>query len=121
MADTQTGVASPLTVLPYGGLDAAARQVASAAEDTAAEVVVIGLPTRDDGSEAPGARRSLLLAEAIRSLGIEVVLHSELLTSREARERARAAGRRREDPVDDLAAQVILEDYLHDQLRRGAR
>jgi putative Holliday junction resolvase len=112
VADSETGVASPLTVLPYGGLHAAARQVVSAAENTTAEVVVIGLPTRDDGSEAPGARRSQLLAEAIRSFELEVVLHSELLTTREARERARTAGRRPEDPVDDIAAQVILEDYL---------
>ena len=73
---------------------------------------MIGLPTLEDGSAGPAARRSHALAEAVRELGIEVVFQGEFLTTDEAKRRARSIGRPPRAPVDDLAAQVILEEYL---------
>jgi putative holliday junction resolvase len=112
VADGATGVASPLAVVAYDGVAAAARVIAAAALDNRAVLVVIGLPSSADGSEAPAARRSRRLAEALRDLGLEVALQSEYLSTVEARTRARDAGRRPGRPVDDLAAQVILEEFL---------
>jgi RNase H-fold protein (predicted Holliday junction resolvase) len=44
--------------------------------------------------------------------GLEVVLQPELLSTREARRRAREAGLPPDRPVDHVAAQIILEDHL---------
>jgi len=40
------------------------------------------------------------------------VLQGEFLTTNEARRRARAAGRSPRRPVDDIAAQILLEEHL---------
>ena len=112
VADDAGDVASPFAVVAYGGVAAAARMIAETADEVGAARVVIGLPTLEDGSEAPGGRRSRLLAEALYALGVEVDLQSEFLTTAEARRRARDAGRRPECAIDDIAAQVILEEFL---------
>jgi putative Holliday junction resolvase len=112
VGDDGTGVVTPLEVVAYDGAAAAAQLIAEAARRLAAGCVVVGLPTLADGSAGPAARRSCLLAEHLRTLGVEVVLQSEFLSTDEARRRARAAGRPRSGWVDDLAAQVLLEEYL---------
>jgi putative Holliday junction resolvase len=112
VGDDGTGVATPLEVVAYDGAAAAAQLIAEAARRLAAGCVVVGLPTLADGSTGPAARRSRLLAEHLRTLGVEVVLQSEFLSTDEARRRAREAGRPRSGWVDDLAAQVLLEEFL---------
>ena len=112
VGDDSTGVVSPLEVVVYDGVAAAAQLIADAARRIAAGCVVVGLPTRADGSTGSAARRSHLLAEHLRTMGVEVVLQSEFLTTNEARRRAHEAGRPRSGWVDDLAAQVLLEEFL---------
>lgn len=99
-------------VVPFEGLDGAARKIVAIAEESGATCVVLGLPTGEDGSPAPAARRTELLSEAITRLGLKVVLQGEFLTTNEARRRARAAGRSPRRPVDDIAAQILLEEHL---------
>ena len=112
VGDDRTGVVSPLKVVAYGGVAAAAQLIAKTAVQIGADRVVLGLPTLADGSTGPASRRSLQLADELRSLDVDVALQGEFLTTDEARRRARAAGRRKDQPVDDLAAQVLLEEFL---------
>ena len=112
VGDDITGVASPLEIVPYAGVDRAAQQIANLASKIGAARVVLGLPTLEDGSRGPASRRTDRLAEALEALGVKVALQSEFLTTDEARRRARAAGRPSRQPVDDIAAQVLLEEYL---------
>ena len=112
IGDDTTGVTSPLEIVPYVGVDRAAQQIAELASKVGAERVVLGLPTLEDGSRGPASRRTDRLAEALEALGVEVALQSEFLSTDEARRRARAAGRSPRQPVDDIAAQVILEEHL---------
>jgi putative Holliday junction resolvase len=112
VGDDHTGFVSPLEVVASGGTAAVAELIIDTAARVGAGRVVIGVPTLADGSSGPAARRSELLAAAVRRLGLEVALQSEYLTTNEARRRARSAGRPVDRPVDDLAAQIILEDYL---------
>ncbi len=112
IGDDTTGVTSPLDIVPYVGVDRAAQQLAELASKVGAERVVLGLPTLEDGSRGPASRRTDRLAEALKALGVEVALQSEFLSTDEARRRARAAGRSPRQPVDDIAAQVILEEHL---------
>ena len=112
IGDDTTGVASPLEIVAYAGVNQAAQQIADMASKIGAARVVLGLPTLEDGSRGPASRRTDRLAEALKALGIEVALQSEFLSTDEARRRARAAGRPTRQPVDDIAAQVILEEHL---------
>jgi putative pre-16S rRNA nuclease len=112
VGDDLTGFASPLKIVSYQGLDHAAPLIVEAMEEFGAGVVVIGLPTASDGSETPACARSNALAGALAELGVETVLQPEFLTTNEARRRAKSTNRRPGQPVDDIAAQVILEEYL---------
>lgn len=112
IGDDTTGVASPLEVVDYPGVAGAARLIAEAAAEAGADSVVVGLPTLEDGTETPAGRRTQRLAEELQILGIAVILQGEFLSTNEARRRARMAGRAARQPVDDLAAQVILEEFL---------
>ena len=112
IGDDTTGVTSPLEIVPYAGVDRAAQQIASLASKVGAARVVLGLPTLEDGSRGPASRRTERLAEALEAVGVEVELQGEFLSTDEARRRARSAGRPPRQPVDDIAAQVLLEEYL---------
>lgn len=112
VGDDRTGVVSPLEVVAYRGLAAAAQLIAETAARLSADRVILGLPTLADGSTGPASRRSLQLADELRNLEVPVALQGEFLTTNEARRRARAVGRPPSRPVDDLAAQVLLEEFL---------
>jgi len=112
VGDDDTGVATPLAVVPYGGITEAAELIVQKASAVGAGSVVMGLPTLERGEETPACRRSHALAAAIAARGVEVVLQPEFLTTNEARRRARAVGLQPGRPVDHLAAQVLLEEFL---------
>ena len=112
VGDDTTGVTSPLEIVSYEGVERAAQLIATVASNVGAAQVVLGLPTLEDGSRGPASRRTDRLAEALEALGVEVALQSEFLSTDEARRRARAAGRPPRQPVDDIAAQVLLEEHL---------
>lgn len=116
VGDDSTGVTSPLEIVSYEGADHAARQIAAVAQKVGAARVVLGLPTLENGSRGPACRRTETLAAELGGLGIEVVLQSEFLSTNEARRRAREVGRSPRRPVDDIAAQILLEEYLSTQL-----
>ncbi len=112
VGDDTTGVASPLDIVPYEGVERAAQQIAAMASKIGAAKVVLGLPTLANGTRGPASRRTDRLVQALVVLGVEVALQSEFLSTDEARRRARAAGRSPRQPVDDIAAQVLLEEHL---------
>jgi len=112
VGDDGTGVVTPLGIEPYAGAMAAATLVVRLARRHDAGAVVIGLPTRSDGSRSPACARSEKLAREIERLGLATHLQPEHLTTDEARRRAREAGLPPGAPVDHLAALVILEEFL---------
>lgn len=112
VGDDHSGVVTPLEVVTYRGRDQAVRVIAELIRRQKAELVVIGLPTNVDGEETPACARSHALVRALAESGIDAALQPEFLSSNEARRRARVAGRKQGDPVDDLAACVILEDFF---------
>jgi len=113
LATPEVSLVAPLAVVPYEGCVKAAETISQLADEHDVWLVVIGLPGTKDGDETPACRRSRVLAQQLtESSRLEVRMHSELLTTREARRRARELGRPPRQPVDDLAAQVLLEDFL---------
>jgi putative Holliday junction resolvase len=87
----------------------------------AVEGIVIGVPTNYEArpgqqSQADEVRQWV---EALgKQVSLPLVLWDEQLSSADARELARSKRRKPSDPIDDLAARVILQSYL-DALRDG--
>jgi len=112
------GLVRPLDVWRYSGVDVCARRLVEEMERLGAEVCVMGLPTGADGRETPACRRSRALGKALANLGVRVHYQEEYLSSHAARERAQGIGRKPGRPIDDLAAAIILEDYLECRKRK---
>jgi putative Holliday junction resolvase len=81
-----------------------------------AQALVIGLPLNLDGTEGNAVIEARRLARNFElSLKVPVYLQDERLTSREAEETLRAAGRSNSDlhqQVDGEAAAIILRDFI---------
>ncbi|MBN2358431.1 MAG: Holliday junction resolvase RuvX [Deltaproteobacteria bacterium] len=135
MSDTRTGhiaidlgrrrvgiaVSGPGGVaLPHGVIDGRDRhalieQLARLARERDADFVV-GLPRELDGRERRPAADARAFARTLeRVSGRRVHLQDETLTTAEAQRLAQAAGRKPRDPIDDIAAQQILIEFLATQ------
>jgi putative Holliday junction resolvase len=112
VGDDETGIVSPLGVVEYRGVEAAVETIRAHAQRHGAERFVVGLPTTACGEPTPACRRSHALAESLAAHGLSVEFQSEHLSTNEARRRAREAGLPAGRPVDHLAAQVLLEEFL---------
>ena len=79
--------------------------------------IVLGYPVMLDGSEGERVEKTKEFATMLhRRTNLEIILQDERLTTVEAYEIMDLAGIKREDRykyVDQVAAQVILEDYLN--------
>lgn len=113
ICDPDERVAVPLEVVPAGVAFPTTRTIA--ARD-GVDGVVIGLALTPRGFEEESAQRSRRLGERIaRSLGLPVEYEDERYTSVEAE---RLGGTSR--PADDLAAVLILEQFLARRARERA-
>lgn len=78
--------------------------------------IVLGLPLRIDGSEGSRCEKTRQFGTLVeKRLAVPVFYQDERLTTREAYEVMHTTGVRREkkrDYVDEIAAMIILEDYL---------
>ena len=125
LSDEGERLATPLATLKPGR-DLAAR-VALAARDAGAELVIVGLPRRLDGSEGPEAGQARELAAGVAAAGLPAQLWDERFTSvmaeaalREARPRRgpKAAAQRRA-ATDRVAAAVLLQSFLDSRRARA--
>ena len=129
VSDTSGTLARPLTTIERGSSDADAVErlhglIAELAAEDEIDAVVVGLPTRLDGSahrqtERVGTMVALLSAR----LTIPVFTCDERLSSREAEERLSVREkdwRKRKAKLDAAAAAVILQDYLDSRPLREA-
>jgi putative Holliday junction resolvase len=124
LSDSGGTVATPYeTVQRSGDRARDHRRVAALAEETGAEVVVVGLPLSLDGKVGPAARAILDEVGELRvALAVEVVTWDERLSTVEAERSLRAMKVRKGDRrrvVDRLAATVILQSWLDAGQPRG--
>ena len=117
--ETATLASALVTVTRSGGRkDAAA--VADLARRHEVAAVVVGLPLNMDGTRGPQAEKVLGFVESLRRrlAHVPVVTRDERLTTVEAEEKLREAGvgwKERKRVVDQVAAVVILQEYLDDR------
>ncbi len=81
------------------------------------DLVLVGLPLNMDGTESDFCQRARKFAARLHGrFGVQVELVDERLSSVEAKEEALAAGGSRDyknNPVDAIAARIILESWLN--------
>jgi putative Holliday junction resolvase len=119
LGDTRSGVVRALETVFFDRRAVAVDRIVGVIAEHGIDVVVVGLPTDADGNETGACRRSYLLADELKEHDIDVRFQPEYLSSDEARRRAQTLGRPASRPVDDLAAQVIVEDFLAAVNARG--
>jgi putative Holliday junction resolvase len=92
--------------------------VAAIARDENVRAIVVGLPLSLDGSAGPQARRVEGFARRLKkATGLALEYWDERLSTVQASRSARTSSRR--NPVDDVAAAIILQGYL-DRLQSQA-
>ena len=115
VGDIETRMAFARPALRRRNLAADVRAVAGLAEEEAAMLVVLGLPLNMDGTEGPQAEAARSFGAALAGVGLRVAYEDERLTSWEAGEAWREAGRRpprATGELDSTAARLILQQYL---------
>ncbi len=115
LVDSLTAIASPLSQLSAQPLDECLRLILVAADDYAADGLVVGWPLNDDGSE--GAQGNLARQFALQLAGrtaLPVRLWDEHLSSFAADQKLRGLYTRKQKKHrhDSLAAAAFLEDFL---------
>jgi len=115
VGDTETGMAFARPAIMRRNLAADLGAIEALVGAERAEVVVIGLPFNMDGSEGDQARAARTFGERLAGIGVRIAYQDERLSTWEAGERLRQAGRRprRESgELDSTAARLILQQYL---------
>ncbi len=110
-----SGLARPLTIFKHRSRHEDFARVAALMVETGAEALVVGLPLNMDGSRGPQALWVESYAQELADhLDVPLFFQDERLTSEEAAAILAASGRRRRDrALDDVAAAVILQDFLN--------
>ncbi|HTZ99867.1 MAG TPA: Holliday junction resolvase RuvX [Candidatus Aquilonibacter sp.] len=90
------------------------RRLREISREQSASRIVVGYPVHVTGEAGTMAEEAARFAARLRKeLGIEVELLDERLTSWEAGQTLAATGRGRERaPIDDVAAAILLREYL---------
>jgi len=91
--------------------------IAGLVASKAVETVVVGLPLRMDGTRGTAAAKAEAFCARLRSAGIAcpVILWDERMTTVDASRLLHEAGRnskRQRAVIDQVAAQLILQDWL---------
>jgi len=121
ISDASATLARPLATLTVRDASDALDRVAETiralqAEDDGLEAVVVGLPSRLDGSPNDATARAAAFVESLRArTALPIATGDERLTSREAESRLARRERdwrKRKRQLDAAAAAIILQDYL---------
>ena len=120
VSDPTGSVARPVQTLVRGSREEDFAALAAIITQHSVELVVVGRPLREDGTEGPQARRVARYARALAvRLPVRVVAWDERFTTVEAEEILREGRKRKErqrvrakGEVDAVAAAVILQSYL---------
>jgi putative Holliday junction resolvase len=121
VSDPTRTIASPLEIVEHQSRREDAQEILRLAKEQEATLILIGQPLHWDGEQSIQARGSIKLAEMIRTIGdIPVILVDEYGSTKKARDAGRRMNlkqERRSGHMDDMAAAIILQNYL--ELQEG--
>jgi len=116
LSDSLRLTAQPLMVLECRGTTTDLDALAALVVPHQVETIVVGLPLTMRGEHGPQAKRAASFADALRRhVSVPVELVDERLTTVQAERALLATGasrRKRKHVIDQVAAQLILQQYL---------
>lgn len=116
MSDAEGRIASPLTTLQARPRARSIAQITALVQQHAVDEIVVGLPLTMRGEIGPQAQVvKSFVAELEAALGRSVCLFDERLTTFVAEQMLRDMGlkpEKRKARIDEIAASIILQDYL---------
>jgi putative Holliday junction resolvase len=119
MSDSTGTLSTPLTTVRGRSPERAIAEIVALVQKHGVAVVVVGWPLNMGGSVGPQAERVKVFADALAAaLGQPVEFFDERLTSVVAEQILRDLGvkpDKRRERIDEVAASVILQDYLDHQ------
>ena len=125
ISDGDGRLALPLTTLERRDDRSAIRQILAIARREGVEGLVLGDPVGLDGQRGPAAERIDRFAARLEAAsGMPCQRVPETLTSREAESRLAAAGvarRRWPERIDQVAAQILLQEALDERRETPGR
>lgn len=117
-------VATPAKVIESKGHKKNALAVAELADAIGAELIVVGMPVRMDGTEGPAAEFVKRFVDELRAVSKTVVLTwDERLTSAQAQKlmiSADVSRKGRKEAVDSMAAAIMLQSFLDSRSLKGS-
>lgn len=122
VCDQEERLASPLKVVRQWNQEKLVAEVAAAAKEAGAELIVMGLPRNMDGSEGDSAKFAREMGAKIgEAAGVPVDFLDERGTTVTAHlylDDTQTWGKKRRNAVDAVSAVIILEDYLRGRRNR---
>ena len=122
MSDADGFLASALCTIKANGVKDLAAQIAEKATSNAARLIVVGHPINMNGTLGESSARAHRLADEIRAIcEIPVVLFDERCTTMVAARILNITdtrGQKRKAVIDNLSAEIILQNYLDSQRRK---
>lgn len=122
LSDETETVATPFRVIEYADEHAALSSVAEALRETAAALIVMGLPLNMNGTRGPAAEKvDAFVAKLKERVDIPIRLWDERMSTISAEQALISGGARRQkrkQVVDKLAAQIMLQHYLDAQMQQ---
>jgi len=116
ISDPTGTISRPLCVLRHESRELDAQQIVQIACKEEAELIIVGWALDSEGQVGYQARKSQRLADAIReNAAIPVDMWDESGTTQAAIQSRIALGvgkKKRKGHLDDLAASILLQDYL---------
>ncbi|MFU8826404.1 MAG: Holliday junction resolvase RuvX [Brevefilum sp.] len=116
ISDPTGTIARPLCVIKHVAREADAERIAEIAQAEGVAIIVIGMALNADGEVGHQARKSQRFADVLRTkTAVPVELWDESGTTQAAQASRIALGvprKKRQGHLDDLAASVLLQDYL---------
>lgn len=116
VCDKTEFLASPYKVIYEKSPLKLPEKVAEAAKETKAELIVVGLPKNMDGTEGESAQNARAFAKKLTDItGIETVMQDErgtTITAHNFLNNTNTRGKKRKNVVDEVAATIILQNYL---------
>ncbi|MDP9244728.1 MAG: Holliday junction resolvase RuvX [Chloroflexota bacterium] len=123
IGETETGLAFARPALVRRGGEQDVEAVAGMVREEGVQTILVGLPLKMDGSEGREAAAARAFGQRLAVIGPEIVYVDERLSSWQAGEELKAAGRRpsrRSGELDSAAARLFLQQYLDDDRRQPA-
>ena len=116
VGNTLIGQARPIAILPASNGKPDWLTVQALVDEWNPSALVVGNPLGESGEATELSEKAARFARQLHGRSsLEVKLCDERFSSKEAKSRARDAGHKGDyakQPIDDLAAAIILESYL---------